>query len=104
MSAELEDVPEGTDPRDIGLINKYVVYRTKGHDSGMNALERVEEPVFVLKPHTDPKARVALLWYANECTKSGHLQLANDLMDWIERINSEEALESLRTLAKNDGL
>lgn len=60
-----------------GLHEKYVVYKDGELQSGC----------FVLKPSTDPAARVALLTYAHETDND---QLAEEIKEWVDILGGLE--------------
>lgn len=102
MSADKEDVPEGTDPRGVGLIAKYKVFKIV-HGAAGETYEPVEEQVFVMKPSTDPAAQAAMLAYSAEVLKDGKINLANDIMDWIQRIWDQARVEDrIKNLKSED--
>lgn len=66
----------------MGLYPKYdVINRQKG--------ELVTEPCFVLKPTTDPLARVAIRAYARAAHDTGYEPLAQDLIGLLYRIEAQ---------------
>lgn len=123
MAATEED---GPDYRSRGLMQKYAVYRLKPCPSfadgtcenqlhtmhhfvdGVWQYESpVTEQVFVLKPESDPIARVALRRYAQRAWAGGLRPLANDIHEWLKSITDParppEALDAkaeLRALEK----
>lgn len=94
MAAEIEDMPDGgTSLKDVGLIDKYRVYKLVPCKSpGCTAEHRIEEElnegVFVLKPESDPIARQALRRYAQVAHTQGYVKLARDLDNWVDRVEA----------------
>lgn len=101
MAAEREDLPTpggGTSIKDVGLIDKYVVYKRvpcnlPGCHPDHEVLERVDDLVFVLKPEGDPHARAALLRYAQVAEADGYHKLAEDIRQWLLSISADELAE-----------
>lgn len=95
MAAEEQDVPAGVDPRDVGLIEKYRVYKwvpcklptcTPDH----KILEEVDHQVFVLDPTKDLIAREAIKRYLQIAAVRGYSALAEDLRNWMIDLQKAE--------------
>lgn len=81
---EPEDVGDsGVDPKNMGLFAKYDV-------TNKRTGEPVTEPVFVLKPESDPLSRVALRHYAVAAFQEGYENLAQDIYNWLEKLEAKE--------------
>lgn len=95
MSAEPEDMTEGRDPKEAGLLPKYTVYRnipgTQSPD-GSYSMEPVTESVFVLKPESDPLALQALEAYSVLARADGRVALAEDIENRVDRIRAKQKL------------
>lgn len=107
MSAEPEDMPTPEsveDIKNVGLMDKYAVYKKVDRGRGDRAHEvPVEGQVFVLKPSSDLAARRALDYYAGVMFDDGYKVLAQDIWDWLERLQVEDTMSRLQTEREKRG-
>lgn len=81
MSADPDELVAGLEPR-------YHVRKINDPDG-----KHDDCAFFVLDPKHDPIARVALQVYANTARKHGHVRLADDLEDLLQRTAEEDLAE-----------
>jgi hypothetical protein len=97
MAATEEDVPEGVDPKDVGLIAKYRVYKwvsceVPECDPNHKVLQEVEHQVFVMDPTKDKAAREALRRYAQVAYAEGRHRLAQDIDNWVTHVQIDQQI------------
>lgn len=71
--------------KSTGLRQKYHVEKIVESGNGLG-YQPVNGQVFVLKPDTDPIAKIALKAYAEEAAKRGYEPLAEDIFNWLGEI------------------
>lgn len=69
-----------------GLRGRYEVFKIVNEPYQQRRLDPVREPCFVLKPDSDPIAKVALQAYAEEAARQGYEPLAEDLFNWLREL------------------